>query len=154
MDKLKLLLQGYADRIDALSLRERALVFLAAAAVLFLTYDTFLLEPLLKRQKSLFEATQLRQAAVTGIEQQIQAVLQRRSANSRCCRCAARRRWSWVSRSARPPPHPSLAPLQWPGAVFIVMALSWPCAALIRIFSTMSPRSRLIATSFILAPVR
>lgn len=79
MDKLKLLLQGYADRIDALSLRERALVFLAAAAVLFLTYDTFLLEPLLKRQKSLFEATQLRQAAVTGIEQQIQAVLQRRS---------------------------------------------------------------------------
>ena len=79
MDKLKFLLQGYADRIDALSLRERALVFLAAAAVLFLTYDTFLLEPLLKRQKSLFEATQLRQAAVTGIEQQIQAVLQRRS---------------------------------------------------------------------------
>ena len=79
MDKLKLLLQGYADRIDALSLRERALVFLAAAAVLFLTYDTFLLEPLLKRQKALFEATQLRQAAVTGIEQQIQAVLQRRS---------------------------------------------------------------------------
>ena len=79
MDKLKLLLQGYADRIDALSLRERALVFLAAAAVLFFTYDTFLLEPLLKRQKSLFEATQLRQAAVNGIEQQIQAVLQRRS---------------------------------------------------------------------------
>jgi MSHA biogenesis protein MshJ len=78
MHKFRLLLQAYADRIDALSLRERVMVFLAAAAVLFLAYNNLLLEPLLARQKALADAVQLRQSGVNAIEQQIQAILQRR----------------------------------------------------------------------------
>lgn len=78
MDKLKRLLQGYADRIDALSLRERVMVFLAAAAVLFLAYNSLLLEPLLSRQKTLSDGVQQRQSEVAVIEQQIQSILQRR----------------------------------------------------------------------------
>jgi MSHA biogenesis protein MshJ len=78
MDKLKLTLQAYADRIDALSLRERVMVFLAAAAVMFLAYNTFLLEPLLIRQKAQSEGLEQRQKDVGVVEQQIQAILQRR----------------------------------------------------------------------------
>ncbi len=78
MDKLRLFLQSYADRIDALSLRERVLVFLATVAVLFLIYNAVLLEPLLARQKTMSASLQQRQGEVTLIEQQIQGVLQRR----------------------------------------------------------------------------
>jgi MSHA biogenesis protein MshJ len=79
MEKLKLTLLGYADRVDALSLRERVMVFLAVAAVLFLGYNTLLLEPLLVRQKTVSDGLQQRQSEVNAIEQQIQALLQRRS---------------------------------------------------------------------------
>ena len=42
-----------AEKIDSLSLRERAMVFVGVIAVLFTLWDTFLIQPLDKQQKKL-----------------------------------------------------------------------------------------------------
>jgi len=42
-----------AERIDAMSLRERALIFLAVAMVLIVLVNTLLIDPLLTRHKKL-----------------------------------------------------------------------------------------------------
>jgi MSHA biogenesis protein MshJ len=44
-------LQRYADRLDAMSLRERVLIFLAVAVVIVAIADSALFDPILRRQK-------------------------------------------------------------------------------------------------------
>jgi len=49
--RLPVPLQRYADRLDAMSLRERVLIFLAVAVVIVAIADSALFEPILRRQK-------------------------------------------------------------------------------------------------------
>ncbi|VAW76258.1 hypothetical protein MNBD_GAMMA15-1611 [hydrothermal vent metagenome] len=49
--KLRLQLQQLADRVDALELRERVLLLVAAIAVLFFSIDMLALQPVLKSQQ-------------------------------------------------------------------------------------------------------
>jgi len=44
-------LQRYADRLDAMSLRERVLIFLAVAVVIVAIADSALFDPISRRQK-------------------------------------------------------------------------------------------------------
>ena len=53
MNKLKQQWLNLAERVDAMSLRERALIFLAAVLVLVTLINTLLIAPLLKRQGEL-----------------------------------------------------------------------------------------------------
>jgi len=73
---MKQLLQKYADRIDAMSLRERAMVFLAVAFALVMLLQNLLLEPVLSRQKQLSAQIVQRQNEMKLIQIQIQALVQ------------------------------------------------------------------------------
>jgi len=68
----------YAKRLDAMSLRERVLVFLAAVAVLVLIADNALLEPILRRQKINSQMNQQQQDEMRTMQQQLQAYAQAR----------------------------------------------------------------------------
>jgi MSHA biogenesis protein MshJ len=59
-------------KIDALSLRERAMIFAAAAAVLIALVDTALLEPQFAKQKLLSEQMTQEQAKIAEIQAEIQ----------------------------------------------------------------------------------
>src|SRR5207245_4559157 len=50
--RLPVPLQRYADRLDAMSLRERVLIFLAVAVMIVAIADSALFEPILRRQKA------------------------------------------------------------------------------------------------------
>jgi MSHA biogenesis protein MshJ len=66
---MKALFKRYAERIDAATLRERVMIFLAATTVLVFVVNTALIEPLRAKQKRIAaETTQLAQdlAAVQG----------------------------------------------------------------------------------------
>jgi MSHA biogenesis protein MshJ len=59
---VKALLRRYAERIDAATLRERVMIFLAATAVLIFVVNAALIEPLRAKQKRIAaETTQLAQ---------------------------------------------------------------------------------------------
>jgi MSHA biogenesis protein MshJ len=69
----------YAKRLDAMSLRERVLVFLAAVAVLVLIADSALLEPILRRQKVNSQTNQQQQDEIRTMQAQLQAYAQART---------------------------------------------------------------------------
>jgi MSHA biogenesis protein MshJ len=69
----------YADRVDAMSLRERVLIFLAVAVVLVAFADSALLEPILKRQKASSQRIQQQQDEIRAMQAQVQAYAQARS---------------------------------------------------------------------------
>jgi MSHA biogenesis protein MshJ len=69
----------YADRVDAMSLRERVLIFLAVAAVLVAIADSALLEPILKRHKASSQRIQQQQDEIRTMQGQVQAYAQARS---------------------------------------------------------------------------
>jgi len=69
----------YADRVDAMSLRERVLIFLAVAVVLVAFVDSALLEPILKRQKANSQRIQQQQDEIRAMQAQVQAYAQARS---------------------------------------------------------------------------
>lgn len=62
--------QRQARRIDALSLRERAILFISIAAVLGLLFDTVVLSPLSARQKLRADAQARQAAEVTQLREQ------------------------------------------------------------------------------------
>jgi MSHA biogenesis protein MshJ len=67
MDALKQTLKKWSMRIDALSLRERVLVFLAAAGVTLSLVFLGLIEPVLKQQEQMLQKT-------LGLQQEISAL--------------------------------------------------------------------------------
>jgi MSHA biogenesis protein MshJ len=72
-------LQRYADRIDAMSLRERVMVFLAVAVVLIAIADSAFFEPILRRQKASSQKIQQQQDEVRTMQLQLQAFSQARA---------------------------------------------------------------------------
>lgn len=70
-----------AERVDAMSLRERALIFLAAALVLVTLVNTLLIEPLLTRQQATSQQIVQTQAKTSALQAQIQALVTARSAD-------------------------------------------------------------------------
>ncbi|MDR7332497.1 hypothetical protein [Roseateles asaccharophilus] len=62
--------QRQAQRIDALSLRERAILFVSIAAVLALLFDSLVLTPLATRQKLRADAQAQQAAEVTQLREQ------------------------------------------------------------------------------------
>jgi len=71
-------LQKYTKRIDAMSLRERVLVFLAAAAVVVFVVDSALIEPILQRQKINSLKNQQQLDEIRAMQMQLQAYAQAR----------------------------------------------------------------------------
>jgi MSHA biogenesis protein MshJ len=72
-------LKRYADRVDAMSLRERVLIFLAVAVVLVAIADSALFEPILRRQKANSLRIQQHQDEIRTMQAQLQAYAQARS---------------------------------------------------------------------------
>ena len=66
----------YAERFDAMSLRERVLIFLAAASVLVMIADSALFEPFLSRQKANSQKIQQQQDEIRAMQVQLQAYAQ------------------------------------------------------------------------------
>jgi len=68
-------------KIDGMSLRERALIFLAAAFVLVASINAALLDPLLAKQKVLSAQVVQQQEKMKELQAQVQGLLQARSAD-------------------------------------------------------------------------
>ena len=64
-------LQRYADRVDAMSLRERVLIFLAVAVTIVLIVDSALFEPVLRRQKISSQRIQQQQDEIRTMQTQV-----------------------------------------------------------------------------------
>ncbi|MGB5079583.1 MAG: type II secretion system protein GspM [Burkholderiales bacterium] len=75
-------LQRYADRIDAMSLRERVLVFLAVAVVLVAIAESAFFEPILRRQKLGAQKIQQQQDEMRAMQLQLQAFAQARASDA------------------------------------------------------------------------
>lgn len=70
-------------RLDALSLRERLLIFAGVVMLLASLFDTFLLEPVLLRQKSLRGEVAQQQQVVEGVRAQADALALESAPNSK-----------------------------------------------------------------------
>ena len=75
MSALKAQWQRLADRVDAMSLRERALIFLAVAMVLIVLVNTVLIDPLLVRHKKLQQQIAQTQEKTNAMQTQIQTLV-------------------------------------------------------------------------------
>ena len=67
-------LKQYRDRVDAMSLRERVLIFVMLAAVLVSLVTTSVIDPLIAKQKQLSQQLVQSQAQTQALEAQVQAV--------------------------------------------------------------------------------
>lgn len=76
--RLPATLQRYADRINAMSLRERVLIFLAVAVVLIAIADSAFFDPILRRQKASSQKIQQQQDEIRAMQAQLQAFAQAR----------------------------------------------------------------------------
>lgn len=76
--RLPATLQRYADRIDAMSLRERALIFLAVAVVLVAIADSAFFDPILRRQKANSQRIQQQQDEISAMRVQLETYAQAR----------------------------------------------------------------------------
>lgn len=74
MNKLKQHWHNLAERVDAMSLRERALIFLAAVLVLVTLVNMLLIDPLLSRQSVLSRQIVQTQNQTQALQAQIQAL--------------------------------------------------------------------------------
>ncbi|MHB1333357.1 MAG: type II secretion system protein GspM [Sulfuriferula sp.] len=75
MSALKAQWSRLADRVDAMSLRERTLIFLAAAVVLVVLVNAVLIDPLLARHKKLQQQITLTQEKSNAMQTQIQELV-------------------------------------------------------------------------------
>jgi len=71
-------LQRYADRLDAMSLRERVLIFLAVAVVIVAIADSVLFDPILRRQKVNSQGIHQQEDEIRTMQGQVQAYAQAR----------------------------------------------------------------------------
>lgn len=69
-------------KVDAMSLRERALIFAAAAFLLVMLIDTLFLNPLLQKQKALSAQVVQQQEKMKDIQARLAALLRANEANS------------------------------------------------------------------------
>lgn len=69
--------EALSARIDALSLRERGMIFATLAALLYLFWSTLLLAPLEQEQQALLEQIETLRGEVTALDSQTLAVMQR-----------------------------------------------------------------------------
>jgi MSHA biogenesis protein MshJ len=67
---------AFANRIDALSLRERMMVFIAAILVLITLINSLLIDPLLAKQKQRAQEIKQFQQTTAQLQTQIQAIVQ------------------------------------------------------------------------------
>lgn len=74
MNKLKQRWQNLSERVDAMSLRERALIFLAAVLVLITLVNSLLIDPLLTRQRELSRQIVQTQTQTKALQAQIQVL--------------------------------------------------------------------------------
>lgn len=81
MTQFKQQWQNLAERVDAMSLRERALIFLAAALVLVTLVNTLLIDPLLSRQRMLSQQIVQAQTRTNILQAQIQAMVTAQNAD-------------------------------------------------------------------------
>jgi MSHA biogenesis protein MshJ len=70
--------EKFALRIDALSLRERVIVFAAAVMILILLVNSFLLDPQYVRQTALSQQIRQQQSQIADIQNQIQQTVKAR----------------------------------------------------------------------------
>jgi MSHA biogenesis protein MshJ len=80
--RLPVPLQRYADRLDAMSLRERVLIFLAVAVVIVAIADSALFEPILRRQKANSQSIHQQEDEIRTMRTQVQAYAQARTGDS------------------------------------------------------------------------
>lgn len=78
MDALKQRWQIWSIRLDALSFRERILVFLAAAGIALSLMFVGLIEPALKRQEQMLQSTTALQQEILTLREQLAAIEQER----------------------------------------------------------------------------
>jgi MSHA biogenesis protein MshJ len=78
---VKQLWNRYAERIDALTLRERVLIFAAAMTLLVALLYTMLIDPQVGTQKRLASAVAQKQAELKSLEAQITAIATSRAAD-------------------------------------------------------------------------
>ena len=76
---MKQYLRRIGDWVDAMSLRERVMVFVVAALVLIALVNTLLLNPLWTKQKKVSQQTLEQQGKIAQIQSQIQALVQARN---------------------------------------------------------------------------
>ena len=69
---MKALLKGYAERIDAATLRERVLIFLSLTLVLIFAANIVFLEPLRAKQKRFAAETAQRQKELDAVQSEVQ----------------------------------------------------------------------------------
>jgi MSHA biogenesis protein MshJ len=67
--------ESLQTRVDALSLRERAIIFIAVAAILFLIWDTLFMTPLDRKQRDLVKQLQTIRAEITALDDQALAIM-------------------------------------------------------------------------------
>jgi len=80
--RLPVALQRYADRLDAMSLRERALIFLAAAVVIVAIADSVLFEPISRRQKVNSQRIHQQEDEIRTMQAQVQVYAQGRTGDN------------------------------------------------------------------------
>ena len=80
--RLPVQLQRYADRLDAMSLRERVLIFLAVAVVIVAIADSVLFEPILRRQKVNSQRIHQQEDEIRTMQGQVQAYAQARTGDN------------------------------------------------------------------------
>ena len=78
---MKQLWSRYAERIDALSVRERVLVFATSMALLLALLYTLLIDPQMAMQKRLFTTVVQKQSELKSLEAQITAIATGRAAD-------------------------------------------------------------------------
>jgi MSHA biogenesis protein MshJ len=80
--RLPVPLQRYADRLDAMSLRERVLIFLAVAVVIVAIADSVLFDPILRRQKINSQRIHQQEDEIRTMQGQVQAYAQARTGDN------------------------------------------------------------------------
>jgi MSHA biogenesis protein MshJ len=80
--RLPVPMKRYADRLDAMSLRERVLVFLAVAVVIVFVVDRVFFEPILQRQKINSQRIQQQQDEIRTMQGQVQVYAQARTGDN------------------------------------------------------------------------
>jgi MSHA biogenesis protein MshJ len=78
---VKALLKRYAERIDAATLRERVMIFAAAALLLVFLVNAALIEPLRSKQKRLAAENAQRQEELRTVQAELQRMAQTRDAD-------------------------------------------------------------------------
>lgn len=81
MSKFKQYWHGLAERVDSKSLRERALIFLAAVLVLVTLVNSLLIDPMLSRQQAASKQIVQTQMQTKALQSQIQALASAQNAD-------------------------------------------------------------------------